>query len=173
MEGCEPHSENFGGTILMTRRSNQWVMLWYKPGVQTDRCHKVALDDGREILVCIGMYGAQGNNSTVLYVEDLRKPEPTLMAGDAGFFKASDNTLTCGYRSDDKTPVPLVRGHIEQVEFKNNGRTISIIAGFGKRSMSREDVQRCLAATASTFVPVTRRHQIEFVFDGHTYSVAP
>jgi hypothetical protein len=30
MEGCESHSLNFGGTILLTRGAQRWTMLWYK-----------------------------------------------------------------------------------------------------------------------------------------------
>src|SRR5580692_3692921 len=29
MRGCEPHMLNFGGTILLTRKSQKWSMLWY------------------------------------------------------------------------------------------------------------------------------------------------
>src|SRR6202022_3007343 len=35
MQGCEPHSANFGGTVLLTRRSQQWMMLWYQGGIET------------------------------------------------------------------------------------------------------------------------------------------
>jgi hypothetical protein len=69
--GCESHSDNFGGTILLTRRSGQWKMLWYKGGVDTAACHKVGLADRREILVCLGGTGAQGYLTTSLYIEDL------------------------------------------------------------------------------------------------------
>jgi len=34
-EGCEPHVANFGGTILLTRSFQGWVMEWYKAGVDT------------------------------------------------------------------------------------------------------------------------------------------
>src|SRR5262249_41061917 len=51
MTGCESHSENWGGTILMTRASGVWRMLWYKSGVHTDECHKTVLKNKREILV--------------------------------------------------------------------------------------------------------------------------
>ena len=47
--GCEPHSENSGGTVLLTRRAGQWVMLWYKAGVDTSQCHKIPLRDARDI----------------------------------------------------------------------------------------------------------------------------
>src|SRR5207253_2158254 len=60
MAGCESHSENFGGSLLLTRRANGWRMLWYKAGVQTSKCHKVSLPGGREGLVCMGKDGGQG-----------------------------------------------------------------------------------------------------------------
>ena len=120
MAGREPHSENFGGTILLTKRSQRWTMLWYKAGVPTENCHKVRLPDGREILVCIGSYGGQGYVSRALYSEDLRSPNATLMAGDAGvFFEVGDSVATCGYNLDDESkPFPLTRGYIERVEFR-------------------------------------------------------
>ena len=82
MQGCEPHSENFGGTILLTRRAQHWAMLWYKAGVDTTKCHKVQLRDRRDVLVCIGGSRAQGIVVTDLYVGDLLAPTGSLMAED-------------------------------------------------------------------------------------------
>jgi hypothetical protein len=31
--GCEPHTQNFGGTILLTRKAGRWTMLWYKGAI--------------------------------------------------------------------------------------------------------------------------------------------
>jgi hypothetical protein len=104
MLGCEPHSENFGGTVLLSRTSRQWNMLWYKPGIETSQCHKVQLRAAREILVCTGEYGGQGNNSIALYVEDLLRPAPSLMAGRSHFFEINDNTRTCGHGEIPMTP---------------------------------------------------------------------
>jgi len=100
MLGCEPHAANYGGTILLTRRAQGWSMLWYKAGINTSFCHKVPLAGGREILVCFGMYGAQGNDSNDLDVEDLRAPAAVMAEGQS-FFSTSDNTGTCGLNADD------------------------------------------------------------------------
>ena len=75
MSGCEPHSFNFGGTILITRKSGKWIELWYKGGVPTEKCHRGKLQSGREILVCLGEWGAQGGVSMELYLEDLLTPK--------------------------------------------------------------------------------------------------
>ena len=121
-------------------------MLWYKAAVQTEQCHKVRLRNGREILVCIGTDGGQGNNATSLYSEDLLTPTTSLMAGrddDGTFFTAFDSTLSCGWNNDDeKKPFPVVRTHIDKVEFsaaKNNGSSlVSVTAGYGTKAMSPE-----------------------------------
>jgi hypothetical protein len=178
MDGCEPHSENWGGTILMTRHSNRWVMLWYKAGVVTERCHKVPLRNGREILVCMGTYGGQGLQWTALYVEDLLSPAPVMMAGDEKkFFQVLDTTSTCGYDA-----LAITRAFIERVEFKvgSAGRqSISVTADSGTRATNTADVKACIAAQnrkgheESKFLPPTKRYHIDFLFDGHNYKVAP
>lgn len=99
MEGCEAHSMNFGGTILLTRKADRWVKVCYRAGLPTNQCHKLALQGGREILVCMGSYGAQGHVWTALYVENLLHPIDVLMmvgGGNGHFFEVLDDTLTCG-----------------------------------------------------------------------------
>ena len=106
MGGCEPDDENFGGTVLLTKRSHRWSMLWYKTGVETAQCHKVRLRGGREILVCIGSAGGQGTTATSLYSEDLLSPKPALMASegddDGTFLTAFDSTQSCGWNDDNQ-----------------------------------------------------------------------
>jgi len=179
MDGCEPHSENFGGTILMTRRSGRWIMLWYKAGVVTERCHKVPLMSGREVLVCIGTYGAQGDNTTELYLEDLLRPTLVMMAeGDMSpIFYAVDDTLTCGDTQGGLgpgAPRPLTRALIERVEFAPGA--MSVVVRIGRRPMKPEDVKACIESKQENkwrFFPATREYRIDFNFDGHTYKVAP
>jgi hypothetical protein len=177
--GCEPHSENFGGTILLTRRSERWRMLWYKAGVETSECHKVPLRSGREILVCIGQDGAQGDVSTELYLEDLLHPEPSLMAGDGGFFGLSDNTLTCGYNFEDEAhPIPLIRASIDKVEFEEP--ILSVTFRFGESPTTPEKVRACLDEQnptkhrkGSSFAPAVKTYRIEFTFTGRDYKPTP
>lgn len=181
MSGCEPHSLNFSGAILLTKKPQGWAMLWYKAGVDTARCHKVARRDGREILVCIGTAGAQGNSSADLYVEDLLNPKPTLMAGQANdgtFFAAFDDTRTCGWQQGAKEQHrdSVIHTHIDKVEFLRGGRDralqISVTASFGRQPMTREDVQACLAGKEEV-LPATRSYRMDFLYDGQGYKPAP
>jgi hypothetical protein len=181
MSGCEPHSENFGGTVLLTRRSQKWTMLWYKAGVDTSQCHKVKLRDGREILVCLGGWGAQGIVETQLYVEDLRAPKPAGMAGeDSVFFSLADDTGTCG--SDlinELKATPLTHAYIEKVDFGKGNRgvpAISVVAHSGTREMTLQDVNACLdeqnpnkPRKGLSFLPPTKPERIDLVFEGGTY----
>jgi hypothetical protein len=182
MGGCEPHSENFGGTILLTRRSQKWTMLWYRAGVPTEHCHSVQRPDGREILVCIGNYGGQGNVWAALYIEDLLSPNATLMAGDAGvFFEVSDNVLTCGANfRDESKPFPLQRHYIERVDFSTRPdgsiRGLSVRARKGERSMTPAEVQACFDERnpkrphkGIDFSPPTKPYRVDFTFDGRTF----
>jgi hypothetical protein len=156
-------------------------MLWYKAGIDARQCHKVPLPSRREILVCLGQYGAQGNISTALYVEDLLAPVATLMAGSGHFFEVTDNTLSCGWNQDDELkPYLLARGYIERVIFgtsKTNGQsTISVTAQIGTREMKPEDVRACMdkrnPANPINFFPPAKSYRVDFVFDGHGYKRA-
>jgi hypothetical protein len=181
MTGCEPHSENFGGTALLTRHSQEWTMLWYKGGVETSACHKVKLKDLREILVCLTGGGGQGYLTTQLYIEDLRDPSLAGMAGDtSAFFSLVDNTGTCGWRSvDESKPEPLQYAYIEKVDFKTiNGDVarISVTAHLGRRGMTLKDVDACTNELNSnkphqglSFLPPTKRYRTDFIFEGDAY----
>jgi len=179
MEGCEPHSENFGGTVLLTRCSQGWSMVWYKSGVDTSRCRKVQLANRREILICMVDYGGQGIVITDLYVEDLLNPMQSLVGG-SHFFEIFDNTGTCGAADDETKVFPLTRAFIEKVAFPAGMpsvvSTISVTVSFGRSSMTPEKVQACIGQPSRPGVlipPPVRRYHIDFRFDGHDYKPTP
>ena len=179
MDGCESHGSNFGGTILLTRQSGKWTMLWYKGGVPTTNCHRVKLQSGREILICLGEWGGQGNVWTDLYVEDLTAPTPALMSGkDGTIFEVFDSTLTCGEPGDDESkPVRLRRHYIERVQFQNaaNGTFLglSVFARRGERTMTIAQVKACINEELPgkphrglNLSPPTKPYRVDFKFDG-------
>ncbi len=180
MQGCEPHSANFGGTILLTRRSGQWAMLWYKAGVDTSKCHKLPLADGRDILVCIGRTGSQGIVETDLYVEDLLVPAGALMAADEStqsVFSVTDTTLTCGVNdADERNPLPVTRSSIDTVAFSTSGARraflIVVEASYGRKNMTPVETSACLKGEKSV-LPKTTPHRLEFVFDGRATKASP
>jgi hypothetical protein len=179
MEGCESHGSNFGGTILLSRQSGKWTMRWYKSGIPTEKCHRVKLQSGREILICLGEYGGQGNVWTDLYVEDLLAPTPALMAsGGAGIFEVFENPDACSLNPEDNSkPFPLRRHFIERVQFRNVGngtiQGMSVFARYGERSMTVAQVEACIneqlpgkTHLGLDFRPPTKRYRVDFRFDG-------
>ncbi len=178
--GCESHALNFRGTVLLTRHSKKWGMVWYKAGIDTGECHKRLLADSREILVCMGWYGAQGYTSTALFVQDLLSPTDNL---GGAFFRVVDDTFTCGSKiDDDAKPNPLTLQYIERVTFgvhRRDTTVLSVIAHYGTRPMTPADVKQCEQERDSSpsgltsFKPATRRREIDLLFDGHDYHVAP
>jgi hypothetical protein len=172
--GCEPRAANYGGTILLTRQTWGWSMVWYRAGADTSKCHKIAVENPREILVCLGTSVGQGHFSTALDVEDLAAGE------ERGFLSVSDNTaaMECGtnLRGDR---VPLVRGGIEKVEFGTSadGRPlVSVTAFTGQKWLNNEEVEACedLRSGAKprhelNIFPATKTYHLEFFFDGHDF----
>jgi hypothetical protein len=120
MSGCEGGYNNYGGTILLTRQSGKWTMLWYKGGVPTKKCHRGKLQGGREILICLGGLGGQGNVWTDLYIEDLAMPLSVSLSEEQGtIFNAFDNSDTCGWNPQDETkPVHISSTTIDEIRFE-------------------------------------------------------
>ena len=173
MAWCEAHEENFGGTVLLTKQSGKWNMLWYKAGVPTDNCHRAKLQGGREILICPGAYGGQGMIATSIYKEDLLAPQKALLADDgASFFAVGDNSGACAYNDEDESkPFSLTRQFIERIEFHNatDGTLLglSVFARRGQRTMTPKQVKSCAGPHPDVdFNPPTKPYRVDFKFDG-------
>jgi len=50
--GCEPHSENWGGTVLAERRDGRFQSLNYFSGLHPQVCKPYRRLDGRDVTVC-------------------------------------------------------------------------------------------------------------------------
>jgi hypothetical protein len=57
---CEPHANNWGGTVLLRRNSRGWSKVQYKAGIRTNSCLKLAKFTGQNYLVCLNSYMGQG-----------------------------------------------------------------------------------------------------------------
>ena len=60
-EGCEPHSNNFGGMVLLTEQKEELVTSYYQPGFRLHDCLNFESLKDRDILVCNQIYQGQGN----------------------------------------------------------------------------------------------------------------
>src|SRR4051794_27515424 len=74
MNGCEPHANNFGGSVSLTRQAGKWERTWYEGGTLTNSCRKILLASKREILFCEGGYMGSGTLAQSLYTLDFALP---------------------------------------------------------------------------------------------------
>jgi hypothetical protein len=150
-------------------------MLWYTPGVETSQCHRVSVKSGREILVCMGTYGGQGNTWTQLYIEDLLHTQGSLMATKSHVFEVF-NSAPCGENfGNGPKPDDLRRAVIEKVDFaaSTSGGNPTMVVEFsiGRRAMTPEAARACNADSINQVA--MQHHRMEFVFDGHDYKPTP
>ena len=59
-QGCEPHSNNFGGIVLLENNNEILQKRYYQPGFRLNECLKFESSKDRDILVCNEIFQAQG-----------------------------------------------------------------------------------------------------------------
>jgi hypothetical protein len=178
--GCEPTpGESDGGTILLTRQSRQWKMLWYRLDINTSRCHKVPLSR-REILVCIDEFGGRhGWNVTALYTVDLRNPIPSESDGWTHWFFVLRDYEDCCTAARPDPGDPVSWGAMEGVEFGTSTAggppPISVTATFGKGVWTAEALKSRDDGgyDFEKLLPPLKHYRIDFIWDGHDYKPAP
>jgi len=85
--GLEPHSDGFGGGILLRGSDRGWKAVRWFPGGQMDQC--VALPDpGPQRMLCLSGYAGMGETDSSVWVIDLSGPGGTLKR--ANLLKAQD-----------------------------------------------------------------------------------
>jgi hypothetical protein len=66
----EPHANNFGGGVLLTRAGSGWRLVDWYPGGQMDDC--LALPgEGRTKMLCLAGYTGQGEEDSSVWVREL------------------------------------------------------------------------------------------------------
>lgn len=83
MAGCEPHSENFGGMVLLERGADGFIFHRYVSGLSADQCWPVRRDDGRDLLVCTRADAHQGTGEQQLFVWDFAASDAQLLERDS------------------------------------------------------------------------------------------
>ncbi|WP_161881141.1 hypothetical protein [Deinococcus alpinitundrae] len=92
MDGCEPHANNFGGSLLLRWQGlTSWKLIRYVQGFRTDQCSKVPAAGGRDLLLCQGNYGGMGTVVENLMLLDLTRSDVLVQ----NFFSTSDTAEAC------------------------------------------------------------------------------
>jgi len=74
--GCEPHSENFGGTLIAERSGEKFRALRYLSGLHPQACQAYHLADGRDLAVCEFTGTHQSLSTDTLRVLDFTSNPP-------------------------------------------------------------------------------------------------
>ena len=73
--GCEPHSSNWGGTVLYRRSKDAWALVSYVSGVRPDRCQPYRLQTGRDVLICEAADAHQSIGVAKVFAYDFAAPD--------------------------------------------------------------------------------------------------
>ena len=82
MTGCEPHSDNYGGMVLLERSTEGFALHRYVSGLSADQCWPVRRDDGRDLLLCERGDAHQGTAQQQLFVWDFAGSDAQLLGSD-------------------------------------------------------------------------------------------
>ena len=61
-DGCESHSSNYGGSVLLRQLSQGWSAARYESGLRSNNCLKFPSNNRRDLLVCQGYYAQMGQS---------------------------------------------------------------------------------------------------------------
>jgi len=155
--GCETHPWLWGGTLLLTKKSGKWEPVWYKPGIITRHCRRVALSTGRQILFCEETDGGMGHSIHGLYVVDFLNPK---------FAWRSVVLQADSYSSPINGGVQMQ--YIDRVSFVDvrPGKVLVRIHARHGRVKVRSDYDAPRLPT-----PKVSRYEIDFRLDGEKFTV--
>ena len=78
--GCEPHSSNWGGTLLAERKADKFRSLRYHSGLRPQACKAYHRPDGRDVAVCEFGDTHQSISTDALSVLDFAVDPPNVQA---------------------------------------------------------------------------------------------
>jgi hypothetical protein len=162
--GCEPHSHNFGGSILLEKAPSGWQVESYHPAFISDQCFKYPLKSGRDILLCEGETGGQGEMDTWLFTYDYARPErhqaKTLVS-------TIDTVSHC-------LPGDQFVGSIERVQLRDLNHDgmpdLMVSVKAGKVHIPSGHESNC---PGNLSLPPVKTYELDFLFSDETFEIAP
>jgi hypothetical protein len=159
----ETHPSFWGGTLLLTKRQNSWVRVWYKSGIISRHCSKVQLKTGREILLCEEEEGGMGHTYHLLYSLDALAPttpfERPLVVAD------SYNDMCVVVQSQS----------IEQIEvrtqLRKNQGDLTVTVHHGFQRLTGNSLTACIAGKPFPG-PSLRTYQLDFLLRDADFQIA-
>jgi hypothetical protein len=184
-EGCEPHADNYGGTLLVDAVGpGAFKVAGYYSGVHPESCRPYRRPDGRDLLVCTWSDVHQGSGYEQLFAFDFTVATP----GDRGpkgwteLVTVHRNAFAACYGIPPESG--LRQGRIIAFRFEDHPgeRAPRIVVELEhrltpfSRPLGQAVKEQCQEAEAAGREPVIdaprllgapRKETVEFVFDGH------
>jgi hypothetical protein len=162
--GCEPHVNNFGGTLLLEKAGTGWRRVRYLAGL-VGIVRGCARKDGREILLDQGGYTGQGTSTGWVSTYDFfRKPDPA----EHRLLVVEDTSLN--FCELDRVTVDYI-SKLEFPDLNNDGLPdLRITVMYGHANVPARLHGHCEREFSP---PAGVAPQIGFLFAGFGFHVAP
>ncbi len=161
--GCDSHARNWGGSFIFMLKSGGVHLLKYDQGIHTDECYKFAYPGGRDFLICRGGSTFQGESTEVIFMVAF---DATGNAVTTKLISASDTANAC--LGDIKfSPVESAASAAAGTSGEIKGLTITAMQGATGCSTAQTE------AKAGKLSRSVKSYEIEFLFDGKQFKVAP
>lgn len=155
---CEPHVNNWGGSILLRRSDQEWSMVQYEPGLRSLSCLTFS-QDGLDSVVCEHSYINQGY--LVNWLNQLEF-EPDRI-GRTELINVTSNTGSC------RPPfysVEIVETQSQDVNNDGLSDLVAVLTEARETSPENESQQiRC-----EPNLPAPTIHELTFLFDGRSFT---
>ena len=184
MIGCEPHSENYGGLVVLERKAERFVVERYISGLNPGRCWAVRRDDARDLLLCTQQDVHQGSAQGQLLQLDLSQSDEQLLASPP-LLDVGDNELS-GCWSELGVAVSSIQMGQPLLGERAGRRELTIDLDVREGLVTRKYLARCQeqqqAAEGSPLPPAAssprdllkgRRERRVFRFDGSRFVPVP
>lgn len=179
MEGCEPHTANYGGMVVLERRNGVFELERYVSALNGAGCRAVRRDDGRDLLLCARRDVHQGYAATWLFQWDLSGSDEQLLQSEE-LLAVEDNEMA-GCWSELGSAVSSA--HMAPLAVERSGGRTELIVEVETRAgkVSREYLARCTALEQAgegenaQQVPrprllfPARKTRVRFRFDGTSF----
>jgi hypothetical protein len=162
--GCEPHSDNYGGSVLLEKAPTGWKAKSYQPAFISNRCLKYPLKSGRDMLLCEAGDSVQGAVYARLFTFDYAQPE---QHRDETLISTTDTVNTC-------MPGDHTVGSIEQVQLRDlnhDGMADLVVSIKAARVQIREGQEENCPDKLG--LPPVKVQELDFLFTGETFKIAP
>jgi hypothetical protein len=166
--GCEPHSENFGGSFVFDMKGRSVRLLRYDEALITEKCHKFAVRDAPDMLICTDDWGAQVTLWSYVYQVAFDEDGQSDVHRIFGTIDLSPQH--CGIDFFTDKPTFIQESHLTGLEMEKSPTGLPVLvvtANFGKRFPTAEERKACEQGAPIALALPTYR--LEFLFDGKTF----